>query len=309
MQNKNIIIAGIIILILVSIGLAFYFLQDKEVNVVDETNQKNILTKDYFSIQIPDGWQETRGRPGISAMISNLDEENKDQAVRDMDFKSYFAVAYENAMDKTMEEFVEYTKNEIFQSGTEIKIISEENIIINSREAYLIESELRQQDADFKAFIVIVKGDGNDMWFITFNTALNDWRRYESLFDEVIQGFTILKQMEESQNNGGIDLQAIILEPGEGEEAKTGDILSVYYAGELEDGTQFDAREEGEPFRFTLGDGDVIAGWDQGLVGMKIGEKRKLIIPSELAYGAQGIPGVIPPNAVLVFKVELLGIE
>ncbi|MBU3918508.1 FKBP-type peptidyl-prolyl cis-trans isomerase, partial [Patescibacteria group bacterium] len=87
-----------------------------------------------------------------------------------------------------------------------------------------------------------------------------------------------------------------------------GDILSVYYSGELEDGTQFDAREEGEPFTFTLGAGKVIAGWDQGLVGMKVGEKRKLVIPSELAYGEQGRPGAIPPNAVLIFRVELLKI-
>ncbi|MBU4023253.1 FKBP-type peptidyl-prolyl cis-trans isomerase [Patescibacteria group bacterium] len=146
------------------------------------------------------------------------------------------------------------------------------------------------------------------MWFITFNTALNGWERYQSLFDQVAQSFTLLKEMEELEDNREIGLQAIILEQGEGEEAKAGDILSVYYSGELEDGTQFDAREEGEPFTFTLGAGKVIAGWDQGLVGMKVGEKRKLVIPSELAYGEQGRPGAIPPNAVLIFRVELLKI-
>jgi len=306
MQNKNIIIAGIIILI--GTGLAFYFLQDKEVNGVDEANEKNILTKEYFSIEIPDGWEETRGIPGISAMIANLDEENEDPEVIKMGFKSYFAVAYESATNRTMEEFVEYTKNELIESGTEIEIIAEKNIIINSREAYLIEGELEQEEANFKAFIVIVKGDGNDMWFITFNTALNGWERYQSLFDQVAQSFTLLKEMEELEDNREIGLQAIILEQGEGEEAKAGDILSVYYSGELEDGTQFDAREEGEPFTFTLGAGKVIAGWDQGLVGMKVGEKRKLVIPSELAYGEQGRPGAIPPNAVLIFRVELLKI-
>jgi len=308
MQNKNIII-GIIIIILIGIGLAFYFSQDKEIDGADKTNEKNILTQDYFSIEIPEGWEETRGIPGISAMIANLNEENEDEEVLEMGFKSYFAIAYERNIDRTMEEFVEYTKNELIESGAGIKIISEENIIINSREAYLIEGELEQQGVNFKAFVAIIEGHGDDMWFITFNTALNGWERYQGLFNEVFQSFTLLKEMEKLENNGEMGLQVIILEQGEGTEAKAGDIISVYYAGELEDGTQFDAREEGDPFIFTLGHGDVIAGWDQGLAGMKVGEKRKLVIPSELAYGAQGIPGAIPSDAVLIFRVELLGIE
>ena len=303
MQNKNIIIALIVILILVGTGLAFYFFQGKEVDEPDGEIEKNILTKEYFSIEIPEGWEETRGIPGISAMVAKLDEENDDTEVVKMGFKSYFAIAYESAPDKTMGEFIEYTKDELIQSGTEIEIISEESITIDSKEAYLIEGELEQQGANFKAFIIIVKGDGDDMWFITFNTALNGWERYKDLVDEVVYSFKVLSEKEEPK------LQAIILEQGEGAEAKKGDKLSVYYAGELEDGTQFDAREEGEPLIFTLGDRQVIPGWDQGLVGMKVGEKRKLVIPPELAYGEQGKPGIIPPNAVLIFRVELLGIE
>jgi FKBP-type peptidyl-prolyl cis-trans isomerase FkpA len=98
---------------------------------------------------------------------------------------------------------------------------------------------------------------------------------------------------------------------GKGAAAKSGDVVSMHYTGWLTDGTKFDSsRDRNEPLPpFTLGQGQVIPGWDQGVVGMKVGGKRKLTIPPELAYGAPGSPPVIPPNATLVFEVELLAIK
>lgn len=98
---------------------------------------------------------------------------------------------------------------------------------------------------------------------------------------------------------------------GDGAEAKTGDLISVHYTGWLVDGTQFDSSlESGQPIEFQLGAGRVISGWDEGVVGMKVGGKRKLVIPPDLGYGAAGSSsGVIPPNAVLVFEVELVEIK
>lgn len=96
---------------------------------------------------------------------------------------------------------------------------------------------------------------------------------------------------------------------GEGAEAATGQRVSVHYTGWLTDGTKFDSsKDRKEPFDFPLGRGHVIQGWDQGVVGMKVGGSRKLTIPPEMGYGARGAGGVIPPNATLVFEVELLAV-
>ena len=98
---------------------------------------------------------------------------------------------------------------------------------------------------------------------------------------------------------------------GEGPEAKSGDRVSMQYVGVLySDGTEFDASwERGEPFEFTLGAGEVIPGWDQGIVGMKVGGRRELVIPPDLAYGPAGQPPTIPPDSTLVFIVDLEDIK
>jgi peptidylprolyl isomerase len=107
---------------------------------------------------------------------------------------------------------------------------------------------------------------------------------------------------------GGLKITDLVV--GTGAVAESGKAVTVHYAGTLTDGTEFDSsRKHGEPFSFRLGARQVIPGWDQGVKGMKIGGKRKLIIPPDLGYGERGASGVIPPNATLNFEVELLDVK
>lgn len=118
------------------------------------------------------------------------------------------------------------------------------------------------------------------------------------------------KSTEEKNEPENNDLKIKTLQAGNGQEVKNNDLVSVQYKGYLEDGTEFDSSyKHNQPFEFTVGQGQVIKGWDLGLVGMKIGEKRKLTIPSELGYGERGAGNVIPPNATLIFEIELLEIK
>ena len=106
------------------------------------------------------------------------------------------------------------------------------------------------------------------------------------------------------------ELQIETITDGDGAVAETGTRVSVHYEGRLEDGEVFDAsRPRGQPFAFTIGAGQVIRGWEDGVTGMKIGETRRLTIPPELGYGAAGAGGVIPPNATLAFEIELLDVS
>ncbi len=106
------------------------------------------------------------------------------------------------------------------------------------------------------------------------------------------------------------NLKITNLKKGTGDEAVARSKVSVHYTGWLEDGSKFDSSlDRGTPFKFTLGGGEVIKGWDYGVEGMRVGGKRELVIPPELGYGPKGYPGAIPPNATLKFEVELMGVS
>ncbi len=114
--------------------------------------------------------------------------------------------------------------------------------------------------------------------------------------------------MTEKMLDGGLKIEDLV--EGEGAVAENGNRVTVHYTGWLEDGDKFDSSlDRNDPFSFPLGKGHVIRGWDMGVLDMRVGGKRKLTIPAHLGYGAAGAGGVIPPNAVLVFEVELLDVQ
>ena len=106
------------------------------------------------------------------------------------------------------------------------------------------------------------------------------------------------------------DLQVEKYQEGSGQMAEKGKMVSVHYTGTLENGQKFDSsRDRGQPIEFPLGVGYVIPGWDQGIAQMRVGDKARLTIPGNLAYGEAGVPGIIPPNATLIFDVELMDVR
>jgi FKBP-type peptidyl-prolyl cis-trans isomerase len=125
-----------------------------------------------------------------------------------------------------------------------------------------------------------------------------------------VVGYFIYQSLNKPQVEAPTTLQIEDIKKGSGPEVKAGDTITVHYTGTLLDGTKFDSSlDRNQPFTFVIGNGDVIAGWDQGLVGMQVGGQRQLTIPPELAYGDQSVGGVIPANSTLVFVVDLLEIK
>ena len=117
------------------------------------------------------------------------------------------------------------------------------------------------------------------------------------------------QQIPQNEPNGA-NMKIDEIQEGTGQEVKSGDTVVMHYSGTLADGTKFDSSyDRNQPFETQIGVGQVIKGWDQGIPGMKVGGKRRLTIPPELGYGEQGAGGVIPPNATLIFEVELVDIK
>jgi FKBP-type peptidyl-prolyl cis-trans isomerase len=143
-------------------------------------------------------------------------------------------------------------------------------------------------------------------------TAIEQMKTQQPATQPEVKIETPQLQNNPNANTNNMELKIETTQKGSGERVvKNGDTISVQYTGKLTDGTKFDSSYDhgGQPFTFTVGAGRVIKGWDQGFLGAQVGEKRTLTIPPSLGYGANGAGGVIPPNATLIFDVELVSIQ
>ena len=180
-----------------------------------------------------------------------------------------------------------FNKFELIGAGISILCMATALFLVQSNTNLAMLTENSAQLAQVSQSGTIVVGDGADV----------TGEREQALLKAV-------------DDNGNLkDMVIDDIKIGTGDEVKVGDTVSVHYVGTLQDGTEFDSsKKRGTPFDFTVGEGRVIKGWEEGLVGMKVGGQRILVIPPEKAYGAKGI-GPIPGNATLVFAIDLLEIN
>ncbi len=179
------------------------------------------------------------------------------------------------------------SKFEIAGIGISVLCMALALYLIRVETSFLTLSNTSNQTAQLANPGIVIVGDGEDI--------INE--RTTALYSAV----------DERGNLKKLVIDDILV--GTGDEVEVGDTVAVHYVGTLQDGQEFDnSKKRGEPFSFTVGEGMVIKGWEDGLVGMKVGGQRILVIPPDLAYGSQGI-GPIPPNSTLVFSIELLEVK
>ncbi len=157
----------------------------------EETKKGILLVRDEYSILIPVGWREVAAPTGVSAMVSYVDEEITDPNAKKINFKTYYSIQYDVSQNKSLAEYAKTIKTQLQQVVPGISFTNEWPLTVNSREAYNLEAELNQQGVDFKILMISVRGKGDDIWTIAFNTPKTNWQQYQSLFQEIIQSFEV----------------------------------------------------------------------------------------------------------------------
>jgi hypothetical protein len=157
-----------------------------------EGNGQVLATND-FSIDLPDGWRKTEATMGVSAMAINFEEEIEDPAAQKINFKSYFAVTYDTLGEKSLNDYLQIAKNELGKVASNVVFTEDQDITINGRSAHATEVELTQQGVDFKVLIVLVKGEGDNVWVLSFNTTRSNWDEYREMFYSVADSFNLKK--------------------------------------------------------------------------------------------------------------------
>ena len=206
MKNKIIILVIFAVILIILAG--FYFLkQDKStsdlpINIKDDAEKNNQtdneqlqkkLVTDDFEITLPVGWEQTTPAIGTSAMAVNENEKLDDPAAQKINFKSYFAISYDTLQKKSLSEYLQNIKNTLLQTISNVVFTNEQDIIIDNKPARAVEAELTQQGVDFKILMVVIAGQHEDVWVISFNTTKSSWDGYKEIFSNITKSFSLKK--------------------------------------------------------------------------------------------------------------------
>jgi len=154
-------------------------------------SDENIVLKNGFSIQIPAGWEETAAPVGTSMMVVNTSQEPTDERAKTINFHDYYTITLDSQENLEEGEYIEILKDQLEQGFPDIEFLNENSTEINANQAYAFEASMRQNEIDFKIFLVIINGRENDVWILTFNTTALDWDKYVDVFQEVVNSFLI----------------------------------------------------------------------------------------------------------------------
>ncbi|MFA5166257.1 MAG: hypothetical protein WC449_03040 [Candidatus Paceibacterota bacterium] len=208
MKNKIVIVILIVAVIAGVAIIGFYFSKQNkqsagpventalpsqtEVNnpISNEQSQNKLITDD-FEINLPVGWQKTAPPIGTSVMVVKADEQLADSAAKKINFRSYFAVSYDTTQGKSLSEYIQAIKTQLQQTIPGVIFAQEHDTTINEKPARAFEADFNQKGANFKILMVAVKGSGNDVWVISFNTLQSTWTEYQKTFSDIANSFKL----------------------------------------------------------------------------------------------------------------------
>jgi len=208
MKNKIAIVILIIVVIAGAVVVGFYFSrQNKQFvgpiknaalpsqtgtnNQINSEQSQNKLVTDDFEINLPVGWRKTAPAIGSSAMAVKANEQLNDPAAQKINFRSYFAVSYDTTQGKSLSEYMQTVKNQLQQTIPGAVFAQEHDTTINGKAARAFEADFNQKGVNFKILMVAIKGSGNDVWVISFNTLQSTWVEYQEIFSNIANSFKL----------------------------------------------------------------------------------------------------------------------
>ena len=198
MKNKILIIILIIFGSVLAVLAGIYFTKQNR-TPLDSSNQTNIeqsqnkiITDDFF-INLPVGWKQTAPAIGTSVMAIDTNEIVADPAAQKINFKSYFAVSYDTLQGKKLDDYLQTVKNGLSQTISNVVFTNEQDLLINDRPAHAMEAELTQQGVNFKILLIVITGQEEDVWVMSFNTTKNGWNGYKETFYDIADSFSLKK--------------------------------------------------------------------------------------------------------------------